>query len=157
MRPKSVILLVGQREAELALWRFLLDTRGYRVLTATTVPEAVDLLGRIDVRVAVVELEMELELGASPSLSVMNMLRKWGRGEVRTVLVAKTKRPGVVAHQAPDTLPHQADALLYAGPHLHTELVERLRVMCARKPGPKRACADAAAMVALAGKAVKYA
>jgi len=46
MRPKKVILLVNANERELGMQRFVLETRGYRVLTALDAADALILHAR---------------------------------------------------------------------------------------------------------------
>ena len=46
MRPKKIILCVDDNEQVLSVRTFLLETRGYRVLTARTPHEALEVIGR---------------------------------------------------------------------------------------------------------------
>ena len=46
MRPKKVILCVDDNEQALSVRTFLLETRGYRVLTASNSGQAIDILER---------------------------------------------------------------------------------------------------------------
>src|ERR1700761_3022671 len=50
MRPKKTILCVDDNEQALAVRKFLLETRGYRVITAVSAHEALDIFssGGID-------------------------------------------------------------------------------------------------------------
>src|SRR5579864_7865148 len=43
MRPKKVILCIDDNEQSLSIRKFMLETRGYRVLPATSGREAVDV------------------------------------------------------------------------------------------------------------------
>ena len=57
MRPKKVILCVDDNETTLSVRTFLLETRGYRVLTATTARAALEVLeqtvpGTLDLLIA---------------------------------------------------------------------------------------------------------
>ena len=46
MRPKKVILCVDDNEQALSVRTFLLETRGYRVITASSSKEALEILQR---------------------------------------------------------------------------------------------------------------
>ena len=57
MRPKKVILCVDDNETALSVRTFLLETRGYRVINATTAQEALEILektvpGTLDLLIA---------------------------------------------------------------------------------------------------------
>ncbi len=127
MTPRRIILLVGHQEEQLGPRRFFLETRGFRVLTATTLRDALNAVVRNDVRVAVVDLEFEEGNGVQLGLSLVTMLREWS-ADVRTVLVTRVDK-GIA---------HPAEALLFAGPQLNFELIERVRVLSGRKRGPRR-------------------
>ena len=57
MRPKKVILCVDDNETTLSVRTFLLETRGYRVVTAASSREALEVLeefvpGQLDLLIA---------------------------------------------------------------------------------------------------------
>ena len=128
MRPKRRILLVSHREDAQAVRRFLLETRGYRVFCASTVREALDLTVREDVDLAVVDLEFEEGDGVAMGSRLAGMLKLLD-GEIRTMLIGEEARAGSVAHAA--------DCLLGKGSCSPADLVERCKVMTARRRGPK--------------------
>ncbi len=128
MRPKSIILLVGTCEEDLAVRRYMLDVRGYRVLTAMTAKAARAAVAEHDVRVAVVDLEFQGSGGVTGRSLVATLPDL--RAGLRTILISHTKRPGWFAHQA--------HAVIFDGDgRLTADLVERCRAMCQRKRGPR--------------------
>jgi two-component system, OmpR family, response regulator CpxR len=125
MRPKKIILCVDANENDLSVLSFMLSTNGYRVLAAHNAHEAIGFYS---------EHAVDLVL-ASHALPP-------GNGDQ---LVRKLKQ---IAHHVPmillgDPLKmgdqiHGADALLAkknCPPH---ELLERIKVMSARKRGPRK-------------------
>lgn len=125
MRPKKIILCVDTNENDLSVLSFMLSTNGYRVLPARTAQEAIALYQ---------EHQVDLVL-ANHTLPPAN-------GDA---LVRKLKQ---IAHHVPmillgDPLKmgdqiHGADALLAkknCSPH---DLLERIKVMSARKRGPRK-------------------
>ena len=129
MRPRKVILCVDDNEQTLAVRKFLLETRGYRVLTAACAQDALCLLeapetGSIDLLLC--DLIM-------PHIDGSELVRR-----------ARTVRPGVPTLIISGTVSQfergaDADAFLPKGACSAVELLERVRVLVARKRGPKKA------------------
>ena len=129
MRPRKTILLVDSNEQSLSVRSFLLDTRGYRVVAVGSAREALDLVeraapGAIDLLLA------ELLL---PQMDGNELVRraKMRQPELRAMLVSGTVT-------APDRAIY-ADAFLPKGACSAAEMLERVRVLVARKRGPKKA------------------
>lgn len=125
MRPKKTILLIVADELRLSVWRYLLETRGYRVFGAGDSVEAgVIFCSRvIDVVVC------ELEIGPIDGGALIAIL-KTVRDDVPMILISETVAPGERADCA--------DAFLDKRHCTPVELVERVRIMAQRKRGPKK-------------------
>jgi DNA-binding NtrC family response regulator len=121
MRPKRKILLVGRDEAQLSIRRFLLTTRGYNVASASSIKGAIRKSTSMQVDVVVVELDLGSEDGRA------------------LVRLFKESKPGI-----PIILMSEKSE---CGP---SEFLERVKVMCALKRGPKGAARVPAPMKACA-------
>jgi two-component system response regulator CpxR len=128
MRPKKVILCVDDNEQTLSVRTFLLETRGYRVLNATSSKEALEILertvpGTLDLLIA--DLLM-------PGMDGNELVRR-----------AKQMHPTLPALIVSGTVASfdralAADAFLPKGAASPVELLERIRVLVARTRGPKK-------------------
>jgi CheY-like chemotaxis protein len=123
MRPKKVLLLVLANEVERSLLTFMLTTNGYRVLRAGTGPEAVPLFTKNEVDLVLADFALPKVNGAE--------------------LVAKLKEvkghiPMMLLGDLATDVHHFADAMLSKKHCTHQELLERIKVMSARKRGPRK-------------------
>jgi two-component system response regulator CpxR len=136
MRPRKVILLVDGNEQCLSVRKFMLETRGYRVVEATGAEAALERFAQGGIDLVLSDLLL-------PGMDGNEMVRrmKAEAPEVPALLVSGTVRDFARAEAA--------DAFLPKGAVTPSEMVERIRVLLVRKRGPKRA----AAPVALAGYA----
>jgi CheY-like chemotaxis protein len=125
MRPKKTILCVDDNEQALAVRRFLLETRGYRVITATGGRDAIELFRSGGIDLVVSDLLMPQMDGNEMVLRMKEIAP-----EVPMMLLS-----GAV--KAFDRASH-ADAFLPKGACSPVELLERIRVMIARKRGPRK-------------------
>ncbi|MBB5339556.1 response regulator [Tunturiibacter gelidoferens] len=129
MRPKKTILCVDDNEQILSVRTFLLETRGYRVVAARSAQEALTILDQY--------LPGTLDL----ILCDLIMPQMDGNELVRR---AKQLHPGLPAMivsgtvNAFDRAVH-ADVFLPKGASSPAEMIERIRVLVARKRGPKKA------------------
>lgn len=120
MRPKKLILLVDADENNLSILRFLIENRGFRTVAASTAKEA----------------EIAFELA-----SVDLVLCVTGR-DIRDGLIATLKNSRIyipmilMVEKALDSI-HHADAMILKSV-TSMELIERIRVMSARKRGPRK-------------------
>jgi two-component system, OmpR family, response regulator CpxR len=131
LRPRKTILCVDDNEQVLSVRSFLLDTRGYNVLTATSAQQALEIIqqalpGAIDLLLC--DLIM-------PQMDGNELVRR-----------AKQLRPGLPAMIVSGTVnnfdrAHCADAFLPKGASSPAEMIDRIRVLVARKRGPKKASA----------------
>jgi two-component system response regulator CpxR len=126
MRPKKTILCVDDNEQALAVRKFLLETRGYRVLVASSSADALDTFRGGGIDLVLSDLLM-------PQMDGNEMVRhmKDISPEVPMILLSGTVKAFERANRADAFLPKGA-----CGP---AELLERIRVMIARKRGPKKA------------------
>ena len=125
MRPKKVILCVDDNEQDLSVLKFMLETNGYRVLSASSGQEAVNIFADTLVDLVLTDFGMPQMDGAL----LVNKLKQIA-GHVPMILLGD---PQKMAGQM-----HCADAMLAkknCSPH---ELLERVKVMSARKRGPRK-------------------
>ena len=128
MRPKKVILCVDDNEQTLSVRTFLLETRGYRVLTAMSPSEALEILehttpGTLDLLIS--DLLM-------PGMDGNELVR---RARHMHPLLPTLIVSGTVTNYDRALA---ADAFLPKGASSPVELLERIRVLVARKRGPKK-------------------
>jgi CheY-like chemotaxis protein len=125
MRPKKVILCVDDNDQALSVRKFVLETRGYRVLTAKNAEEAIELYDRGRVDLVVTDLVMP-HCNGNDLILQLKEIAPW----VPAVLVS-----GSIKQFDPTT---RADAFLPKGACSPQELLERIRVLLVRKRGPKK-------------------
>ncbi|MGC8550038.1 MAG: response regulator [Acidobacteriaceae bacterium] len=128
MRPKKVILCVDDNEQALAVRKFLLETRGYRVIPATDGAAALEILQQGGIDLVLSDLVM-------PQMDGNEMIRRMKQvsPEVPMMLISGTVKAFERANRA--------DAFLPKGACTPVEMLERIRVMIARKRGPRKAVA----------------
>jgi CheY-like chemotaxis protein len=125
MRPKKTILCVDHKEQTLSVRKFLLETRGYRVLTATSGPDAIEIFANTSVDLVLTDLSLP-QMDGNALIGHLKEISP----EVPMILTSDTVRAGERAHQA--------DAFLPKGCCSPAELIERIRVMSVRKRGPRK-------------------
>ncbi len=128
MRPRKTILCVEDNEQILSVRKFLLETRGYRVLPMSTAAEALEFLkdcpaGSIDLLLADLVL---------PQMDGNELIRR-----------AKQLHPGLPSLLISGTVTSfdraaAADAFLPKGACTPAEMLDRIRILVARKRGPKK-------------------
>jgi CheY-like chemotaxis protein len=125
MRPKKTILCVDDNEQALAVRKFLLETRGYRIVTAVCAHDALEIFRSGGIDLVLSDLLM-------PQMDGNEMVRRMKdfSPEVPMMLVSGTVKAFERASHA--------DAFLPKGACSPVELLERIRVMIARKRGPKK-------------------
>jgi two-component system response regulator CpxR len=146
MRPRKTILCVEDNEQILSVRKFLLETRGYRVLPMTCAAEALEYLndapqGTVDLLISDVIM---------PQMDGNELVRK-----------AKEMHPALPTLLISGTVTSfdraaSADAFLPKGACTPAEILDRIRILVARKRGPKKqvqsvTMADLSVQVALAG------
>lgn len=128
MRPKKTILCVDDNEQALSVRKFLLETRGYRVVTAGSAQEALEIFRNGGVDLVLGDLIMPQMDGNEMVLRMKEIAP-----EVPMVLFSGTVKAFERACNA--------DAFLPKGACTPVEMLERIRMMIARKRGPKKATA----------------
>jgi CheY-like chemotaxis protein len=126
MRPKKTILCVDDNDQALAVRKFLLETRGgYRVVSACNGKDAMERFraGGIDL-----------------VLSDLVMPHMDGNEMVRRMKEIAPEVPMILISGSVKAFDHgnRADAFLPKGTSTPSEMLERIRIMIARKRGPKK-------------------
>jgi two-component system response regulator CpxR len=126
MRPKKVILCVDDNEQELSVLRFMLSTNGYRVLAASNGQEAIALF------TSAPQIDLVLADTNMPQMSGDQLVQRLKRiaSHVPMILLGETP--------ATNGEIHAADAMLARKNCSSQELLERIKVMSARKRGPRK-------------------
>jgi CheY-like chemotaxis protein len=126
MRPKKVILCVDDNEQELSVLRFMLVTNGYRVLAASNGQEAIAIFATPQ------QIDLVLANTSLPQMSGVQLAErlKRMRQSVPMILLGDA--------QAATGEIHLADAVLARKSCSSQELLERIKVMSARKRGPRK-------------------
>ena len=137
MRPKKVILCVDDNEQELSVLKFMLATNGYRVLSAANGREAIEIFAETPV-------DLVLSDFAMPQMNGCQLVERLKQiaAHVPMILLGDPQRMGGDIHAA--------DALLAKKNCSSQELLERIKVMSARKRGPRKGSQRLAPMVELA-------
>jgi two-component system response regulator CpxR len=126
MRPKKIILCVDDNEQTLSVRKFLLETRGYRVYTAINGQDAIELFASQHFDLVLTDLGLP-QMDGNQLIGRLKEISP----EVPMILTSDLVRAGERAHRA--------DAFLAKGCCTPSELIERIRVMSARKRGPRKA------------------
>jgi CheY-like chemotaxis protein len=137
MRPKKVILCVDDNEQELSVLKFMLATNGYRVVSATSGQEAISVFAGTSVDLVLTDYAMPQMDGNQ----LVNRLKQIAPHVPMILLGDLQKMSGEI---------HAADALLAKKNCSTQELLERIRLMSARKRGPRKGAQRLATAVELA-------
>lgn len=124
MRPKKVILCVDDNEVALSIRKFMLETKGYRVLIASGGEQAIAIFREGGVELLLTDLVMPLMDGNELVRKIKAI-----NSEIPTVIFSGTVKTY-------DRATH-ADAFIPKGISVE-DLLTRIRVMTARKRGPKK-------------------
>ncbi len=125
MRPKKIILCVDDNETELSVLKFMLSTNGYRVVSALSGVEAIGLFADSTPDLVLSDYAMPHMNGDQ----LVNRLKQIA-AHVPMILLGDPQKMG-------DHL-HGADALLHKKSCSTQELLERIKLMSARKRGPRK-------------------
>ena len=125
MTLKKTILCVDD-DRSLSFHRLMLETRGYRVLTANTVTDALRIfqLGNVDLVMS--NLELPDRAGSELACSVKQLFP-----DIPVVLLSAQMR--TFHTDAP------VDLFLRKGSYVPAELLERIRLLLIKRRGPRRA------------------
>lgn len=125
MRPKKVILCVDDNEQELSVLTFTLAINGYRVLSARSGQEAIGMFSGATVDLVLSDYSMPQMNGDQ----LVNRLKQIA-SHVPMILLGDPQKMGGDLHAA--------DALLAKKNCSAQELLERIKIMSARKRGPRK-------------------
>ena len=128
MRPKKTILCVDDNEQILSVRTFLLETRGYRVIALTNPHDALATIANL--------------LPGSLDLLLCDLVMPEMEGN-ELVRRAKQLHPTLPAMIVSGTVSAydragRADAFLPKGAGSPAEMLERIRILVARKRGPRK-------------------
>ena len=125
MRPKKIILCIDDNEQELSVLKFMLSTNGYRVLAANSGQEAIAMF-------ADAQVDLVLSDYAMPQMNGKQVAERLKRmaPHVPMILLGDPQAMGGEIHAA--------DAVLAKKNCSPQELLERIKIMSARKRGPRK-------------------
>ncbi len=125
MRPKKIILCVDDNEQELSVLKFMLSTNGYRVFSAISGQEAIGIFAENSVDLVLADYGL-------PQMNGCQLVERLKQiaAHVPMILLGDPQRM--------DGEMHIADAVLPKKNCTTQELLERIKVMSARKRGPRK-------------------
>ena len=128
MRPKKTILCIDDNEQILSVRTFLLETRGYRVIAFTNPQDALDIISR--------SLPGTLDL----LLCDLMMPQMDGNELVRRAKQLHPSLPAMIVSGTVSAYDRagRADVFLPKGACSPAEMLERIRILVARKRGPRK-------------------
>lgn len=124
MRPKKVILCVNGNEQELSVLKFTLITNGYKVISAANGQEAIGAFSSNPIDLVLAEMNLPQMSGDQ----LVHRLKKIA-AHVPMILLGDPQAAGEI---------HLADAMLAKRNCSSMELLERIKLMSARKRGPRK-------------------
>ncbi len=125
MKPKRTILCVDDNEQSLSIRKVMLETRGYRVITCSSAPEALAVFKSGGIDLLLTDLIMPGHDGHWLIEEIKNL-----SPQTPAILFS-----GKIRIYDRDL---RADAFLPKGSYAPIELLERIRLLLIRKRGPKR-------------------
>lgn len=139
MRPRKTILMVEDNEQLLSVRKFMLETRGYRVLAVTNGAAALE------------QLEAALPGSIDLLLSDLILPQMDGNELVRRAKQLHPLLPTLLVSGTVSTFDRAAaaDAFLPKGACTSAEMLDRIRILVARKRGPKKQVQPAAVPVSV--------
>ncbi len=125
MRPKKVILCVDDNEQELSVLKFMLTTNGYKVVAAVNGQEAIGAFQTNQVDLVLADFNMQPMKGDQ----LVHRLKAIA-SHVPMILLGDPQMTGGEIHVA--------DALIAKKNCTPQDLLERIKIMSARKRGPRK-------------------
>jgi two-component system response regulator CpxR len=125
VRPKKTILCVDDNEQSLSIRKFMLETRGYAVVTCTSGQDALLYFTRKGADLVLTDLMM-------PGVDGADLVQKIKAISPETPAIIFS---GKIKMYDKEML---ADLFLPKGMHPPAELLERIRLLLVRKRGPKK-------------------
>jgi two-component system, OmpR family, response regulator CpxR len=130
LRPKKVILWVNDNEQELSVMSFMLNTNGYRVLATASCEEAIELFSGTRIDLVLSDYVMP-QMNGSRLVGRLKQIAS----HVPMILLGDPQTMGGELHQA--------DALVSKKHCTSLDLLERIKIMSARKRGPRKKSPEA--------------
>jgi len=131
VRPKKVILCVDDDEQTLSVLVYMLNVNGFRALAATSGEDAIAVFKST-------QIDMVLTDFAMPNMSGDQLVVKLKSVAPHVPMVLLADDPMKFS-----SVFHGADALLSKKTISAVEMLERVRIMSARKRGPRKGVARA--------------
>lgn len=125
MRVKKTILCVDDHEQSLSIRKFMLETRGYNVITCSKPEEALAAFERTSVDLILTDLLM-------PSMDGADLVRKMKDINPDVPAIIFSGKIKIYDKDMP------ANIFLPKGMFAPAELLERIRLLLIRKRGPKK-------------------
>lgn len=121
MRPKKILLYVSANEVNTSTMRFMLETNGYRVLTAAREEEAIDAFTFEEIALVLVEFSI-------PKINGVQLIDRLKviSPHIPMILIADQKRLAGERGYANAVLPPTVSA---------AEWLDRIKVMAAKRRG----------------------
>ena len=135
MRPKKTILCIDDNEQSLSIRKFMLETRGYKVLVSHNGREALQIFDQGGVDLVLSDLVM-------PDMDGAELVKRIKELSPETPAILFS---GKIKMYDKDTC---ADVFLPKGSYAPAELLERIRLLLVKKRGPKKGSVSAAAIKA---------
>jgi CheY-like chemotaxis protein len=133
MRPKKVILCVDDNEQELSVLKFMLSTNGYKVFSASNGQEAIGAFSANQIDLVLADFNMHPMNGDQ----LVHRL-KGIASHVPMILMGDPQMTGSEIHVA--------DAMLAKKNCSPQDLLEKIKLMSARKRGPRKGAQRATAV-----------
>jgi len=135
MKPKRTILCVDDNEQSLSIRKVMLETRGYRVVTCSSAPEALATFKSGGIDLLLTDLIM-------PGYDGHWLIEQIKNISPQTPAILFSGKIRIYDRDL------RADAFLPKGSYAPIELLERIRLLLVRKRGPKRAAVPLVAALA---------
>jgi two-component system response regulator CpxR len=135
MRPKKTILCVDDNEQSLSIRKFMLETRGYKVIVSHNGREALQAFDQGGVDLVLSDLLM-------PDMDGAELVKRIKELSPETPAILFS---GKIKMYDKDT---SADIFLPKGSYAPAELLERIRLLLVKKRGPKKSSVNVAAIKA---------
>ena len=128
MRPKKTILCVDDNEQSLSIRKFMLETRGYKVIVSHNAREALQIFDQGGIDLVLSDLVM-------PDMDGAELVKRIKELSPETPAILFS---GKIKMYDKDT---SADIFLPKGSYAPVELLERIRLLLVKKRGPKKSSA----------------
>ena len=126
MRTKKTILCIDDNEQSLSIRKFMLETRGYNVVTCNNGRDALETFKQHPIDLVLSDLMM-------PDVDGAELIRKLKSVSPSTPAILFSGKIKIYENEM------HADVFLPKGMYAPTELLERIRLLLVRKRGPKKA------------------